>query len=189
MVFGCAIFADEIVRVALGPKWRGAALILRLLSPAMLVFALMNPLSYILRATGKVERSLKIALLIAPVVILGIVVGLRYGPAGVAGGYSIAMLALWIPLVAWAKHGTGITNADYWDCIKRPLVAATAGGGAGVLVKLVGAGVLPSLELLVIELAVAFTVYNLLMIYAMGQKDLYLDVLRQVLRRSRPMAT
>jgi len=185
VVFCCAFFANEIVSVVLGPKWHGAASVLRLLCPAMLVIALMNPISYILRATGQLERNLKIALLIAPVVILGIVAGLRFGPTGVATGYSFAMVVLWIPLVAWAKHGSGITTADYIDCIRRPLMAALAGSGAGWLVKLFATAALPPIGLLASELTIEFTVYGLLLIFAMGQKDLYVDLFRQIFRRDR----
>ena len=106
VVISCVVFADEIVAIVLGPKWTGVVLVLRLLAPTVLAFAVINPLSWLLRATGQVGRSLKIALLIAPVVILGIVAGLPHGPAGVAIGYSSAMLLLSAPLVAWAKHRT-----------------------------------------------------------------------------------
>jgi O-antigen/teichoic acid export membrane protein len=188
LVISFAFFANEIVGVLLGPKWQGTAPVLRLLTPAMLVIALMNPISYILRATGQVERSLKISFLIAPVVILGIVCGLRFGPNGVAAGYSIAMLLLWIPLVAWAKHGTGISSADYVDCIKRPLTAATIGAAAGWLVRFIVAAAFPPGGTLAIELAVNFCVYTLLLLFVMGQKDLYVDVFRQIFRRNPPMA-
>ena len=187
-VFSCALFAHDLVGTLLGPKWQGAAPVLRLLSPAMLVIALMNPLSYLLRAVAQVERSLKIALVIAPAVILGDLAGLRHGPVGVAIGYSAAMLVLWIPLVAWAKHGTGVTFADYWDCIRRPLTAIVAAGTAAWLFRYAAHGALPPVALLGGELAVLFASYGALLMFVMGQKDLYLDLIREMLRRNRPVA-
>jgi len=184
VVICCALFTEEIVSVVLGPKWNGTAPILRLLSPAILIFALMNPLSWLLRAIGLVERSLKIALFIAPVVILGVLAGLRHGPTGVAMGYSAAMIVLVVPLVAWAKHGTGITTADYLDCIKRPLLAGVAGGAAGWVFHSMVHGSMGTLLLLVTEVAISFGVYMLLLLFVMGQKDLYLDLLGQIFRRS-----
>jgi O-antigen/teichoic acid export membrane protein len=183
VVISCALFADEIVMVLLGPKWQGTAAVLRLLSPTVLVFALLNPLSYLMRAIGQVERSLKIALFIAPVVIIGILAGLRHGPTGVAAGYSAAMLLLWIPLVVWAKHGTGVTAADYWDCIKRPLIAGAVGGVAGWLFKSACQGVLTPPLLLITGLGISFGVYALLLLYAMGQKAVYADLIRQLAHR------
>src|SRR5579863_1827928 len=84
VVISSALFAGEIVRVMLGPKWMDSAPVLHLLAPTVMCLALVNPFSWFLRATGRVRRSLNIAFLICPVVILGILVGLRRGPAGVA---------------------------------------------------------------------------------------------------------
>ena len=52
----CALFADEIVYVLLGPKWKGATQIFRLLAPTMLVFAIANPIGWLLTSVGMVEE-------------------------------------------------------------------------------------------------------------------------------------
>jgi O-antigen/teichoic acid export membrane protein len=183
-VIACALFADEIVRIMLGPKWSGAAPIVRLLSPTMLVFALMNPMSWLLRATGLVERSLKIAVFIAPVVILAVLAGLRYGPNGVAIGYSTAMVLLFIPLIAWAKHGTGVTNRDYWDAIKRPLVAGLFAGAAGWFAQYALRNSLPPLPLFVLGLSVLGVIYLGILLFVMGQRAEYADLLTHLFRRN-----
>jgi O-antigen/teichoic acid export membrane protein len=183
VVLSCALFSNEIVQILLGPKWTGAAVILRLLSPTVLVFALVNPLNWFLRATGQVGRSLRIALLIAPVVIFGVAVGLRHGPSGVALGYSAAMVLLAVPLVFWARYGTGISGRDYWDCIKRPLVAGVVGGAAGWLVKVALGTAMAPIPLLAFELTVSFVVYAGLLLFAMGQKSFYADLLSHLFRR------
>jgi O-antigen/teichoic acid export membrane protein len=184
ITIACAVFPNEIVSTLLGPKWNGTAPILRLLSPAILVFALMNPFSWFMRATGRVERSLKIALVIAPVVILGVLAGFRYGPTGVAAGYSVAMILLLAPCLAWSKQGTGITTAEYWDCIKRPLIAGLLGGAAGWLARFACYPALTPLPLLMTEVVTSFGIYALLLLFAMGQKDFYFDLLRQITGRT-----
>lgn len=189
VVISCTLFADEIVRTMLGPKWAGTAIVLRLLSPTVLIFALMNPLSWLLRATGRVERSLKIALLIAPIVVLGVTAGLHYGPSGVALGYSTAMILLVVPLVAWAKHGTGVTTSDYWDCIKRPLIAGVIGGVAGYVVQILLKHRLPPIPLLACELTTFSAVYAAALLFVIGQKDFYVDLMKQILRRGEESAT
>jgi O-antigen/teichoic acid export membrane protein len=180
VVLGCLIFSNEIVRTMLGQKWMAAAPILRLLAPAAMVFALMNPLSSLLRATGRVQRSLRIALVLAPVVIIGIIIGLRHGPTGVALGYSGAMLLLAGPLVAWAKHGTGITALDYWECIKRPLICGALGAAAGWLFKLGFYNVIRPVPMLFLGLTFAFAVYAWTLLFVMGQKDIYYDLVRHL---------
>jgi O-antigen/teichoic acid export membrane protein len=182
VVFSSALFANEIVLLLLGPKWMGVATVLRMLAPTVLVFALINPFSWLMRATGRVERSLHIALLIAPVLILGILAGLRHGPSGVALGYSAAMVLLFVPIVAWAKYGTGITAGAYWDSVKRPLTSGAIGGGAGWLVQVFFHSALAPAPLLALELTVSFAVYGGLLLFIMGQKAFYIDLAKQILK-------
>ena len=177
VVISTALFSDEIVLLMLGRKWMGVAVVLRLLSPTVLVFALINPFSWFLRATGRVGRSLNIAFLICPVVVAGILAGLHRGPAGVAVGYSAAMALLFVPVVAWAIHGTGITARDYWDAIKRPLISGILGGATGWLVKMAFHSALPPLAMLLFGLALSFVVYAGVLLFAMGQKEVFTDLL------------
>ena len=188
VVIAFALFANEIVRILLGPKWGGAVPIVWLLSPAMLVFALMNPMSWLLRATGLVERSLKIAVFIAPVVILAVLAGLRYGPNGVAVGYSTAMVLLFIPLIAWAKHGTGVSNGDYWDAIKRPLVAGLIAGTAGWFTQHALRNSLPPLPLFVTGISVLGATYMGILLFVMGQRAVYVDLLSHLFPRGGEVA-
>lgn len=183
----CTLFAEEIVRVLLGSKWESAAIILRLLTPAVLAFALINPFGWFLQATGRVVRSLNMAFLIVPVVILGIVMGLRHGPSGVALGYSSAMMLLVLPTVVWAKHDTGITNRDYWNSIKQPLLSGAVGGAAGLVLKLACVSALAPLPLLFLGLTLSLGAYAWFLLVVMGQKSLYADLLGQVLHRADPL--
>jgi len=182
VVVSCALFADGIVEIVLGPKWTGSVMVLRLLAPTVLVFALVNPLDWILRATGRVERSLKIAILIAPVVILGVLSGLHYGPQGVAAGYSAAMLLLAVPIVGWAIHGTGITVRDYVSCVKPPLISGLVAGATGWLITFACKGVMPPKVSLAVAVTISMGAYTVMLLFGSRQKDLILDVLKQFMR-------
>ena len=87
----CALFADDLILVVLGPKWKDAVAVFRLLAPTIMIFALINPLSWLMFSLGLVGRSLKVALVLTPLVISAYVIGLPYGPKGVALAYSSAM--------------------------------------------------------------------------------------------------
>src|SRR6185295_19344035 len=90
----CAIFSEEIVYILLGPKWVEATPVFRLLVPTVLGFALINPFGWFLVSSGRAVRSLRMAFLIAPTVILGVLAGLSHGPKGVATGFSAAVALL-----------------------------------------------------------------------------------------------
>jgi O-antigen/teichoic acid export membrane protein len=184
----CVLFAEEVVRIVLGPKWLGAIPIFRLLAPTVLVFGLINPFGWFLTAGGWVVRSLKIALLIAPSVILGIALGLRYGPpngVGVAMGYSTVMMLLAFPVIAWSKHGTGITWGSLWNAMKQPVLSGLVAAAAGLAFKVALGGKLPAFVCVTLGLGVTFGVYAWMLLIVMGQKPIYADLLRQVFERFR----
>jgi PST family polysaccharide transporter len=177
-----ALFAPDAIFVILGPKWQAAAPLLRYLAPTIICFAMINPFSWLLFAIGLVGRSLKIALVIAPLVILGYVIGLPYGPKGVALGYSIAM-ALWVlPHIAWCVKGTAISFQDVIRTIGRPLLACIVAAGPALAVQILYASSFRPLPRLLLGLVVFWSVYLGILLYVLGQRKFYLDILRGLKR-------
>jgi O-antigen/teichoic acid export membrane protein len=178
----CALFAEEIVVVLLGAKWIEAAPIFRLLAPTALVFALVNPMSWLVTSMGRMGRALSLTAATTPVVILGIVLGLGHGPTGVAFGYSSAMVLLVLPIVAWSKHGTSITWGDLLKATRQPLLSGLLASAAGLIVKVTLGGMLAPLPYLMVGVSVVLGVYGWVLLIAMGQKHLYVDLLNHAYR-------
>jgi PST family polysaccharide transporter len=182
----CALFADEIVRIVLGPKWMAAAPIFRLLAPVALVFAVANPLSWLVLSKGQMGRLLSISAAVTPLVIVGIVLGLSHGPEGVALGYASAMTLVLIPIAAWSKIGTGISWLDLWEATRPPFLSGLLAGAAGLLVKLALGGRLPVTPYLFGGVALVLGIYAWTLLIAMKQKDMYMDLLSHLLPRHQP---
>ena len=123
IAFISGLFGSDIIHVFLGPKWSSAIPVFRLLTPTTLGFAILAPLGWLLSACGLVERGLKLALTIAPLLILGYAIGLHWGPQGVAFAYSSVMVLSVIPLIAWAVRGTPVTFRDLLLAVSRPLLS------------------------------------------------------------------
>ena len=173
----CAVFADDIVLVLLGPKWTAVAPIFRMLAPTMVAFAIVNPLGWLLTSLGLVRRGLNMALAIAPFMVGGYAIAVRFGPIGVAFAYSSVML-LWVwPAVRWAVHGTMISSSDVFLTVSRPLVSCIVAGAASLGLRL-AIGDLSPLPRLVLESGVLFGVFAVMLLFVMGQKPLFLDLLR-----------
>jgi O-antigen/teichoic acid export membrane protein len=180
----CALFSKDMILVILGPKWMEAAPLFRLLAPTIFVFAIVNPMGWLLSALGLVGRSLKIALFLAPTMIAGYAAGLHYGPKGVAFGYS-AVLILWIiPLIVWAVRGTGISFWDVALVASRPLISCAVAAGIAFPLHLLYSPLLPVLPRLVLDVGILFTIYLGMLLYVMGQKPLYMNLIRGF--RTRP---
>ena len=147
----------RLIPVFLGPKWKGAAVVFRLLAPTTLAFAILNPMGWLLNSLGLVGRGLKIALVLGPVMIAGYVVGLPYGPKGVALAYSSVMMLSVIPLIAWVTHGTVISLSDILLTISRPFFSGLVAAGLGFGLQFVYGPMLPPLPRLVVGVAVVFS--------------------------------
>lgn len=180
--FGCSIFADDLISILLGPKWRAAAPIFRLLTPTILVFAIANPLSWLLGAMGLVGRGVQMSLVIAPLMIAGYFVGLPYGPKGVASAYSVVMTLWLVPVVIWSLHNTAVSVKDVLVAVSRPLASSFVAATVAVAVCSIYA---PShWARLLIGSTVLMAVYFGMILYVMGQKELYADLLWKLFRRS-----
>ena len=174
----CVLFADDIILLVLGPKWQEAVLIFRLLAPTILALALINPMYWLLISLGMAGRSLKIALVLAPLVIVATVLGLAYGPSGVALGYSAAMMLWVVPCLAWCMHGTMISLRDLLPAVGRPLISAMVAVAVTYIAQsFYGPSVAP-MPRLILGGAILGLVYLWMLLWVMGQKELYLDLLR-----------
>jgi PST family polysaccharide transporter len=182
----CILFADEMIRITLGPKWSGAVPIFRLLGPTVLALGMINPFGWFLISTGRVGRSFKISLLIAPSVILGILIGLPHGPKGVALGYSTVMTLLIVPVVTWAVYRTGITLTDVWKAVKPPILSGSCAAAAGLGFKLLLDGAWTPIPRLLLGLGLVMGVYAWMLLIVMRQKDFFVDLARHMLHRYQP---
>ena len=177
MTIACALFADDVILVVLGPKWSAAVPLFRLLAPTILVFAIVNPLFWLLSSLGLVERSLKMGLVIAPLMILSYVVALPYGPRGVAFAYSTVMMLWALPAIAWTVHGTVISVRDMLLTVSRPLASSLVAGTFAFGVQRCCVQLSPLLRL-TLESAVLLITFVGMLLFVTGQKVLYLDLLR-----------
>jgi len=179
----CAIFSADVIQVFLGPKWSAAAPIFRFLAPTILVFAVANPLSWMLTSLGRIKRLLKMGLVIAPIMIVSYFFGLPYGPKGVAFAYSTVMVLWLFPLITWAVHGTPISIRDILVTAWNPLACGLAAAGLAFAVRLVYGHLLSPLPRLALETSILLTTFAVMLLFVAGQKSLYLDLLRSLMKR------
>jgi PST family polysaccharide transporter len=178
-----ALFSDDVIRVLLGPKWTAAVPILRLLAPTILVFAVINPVGWLMFSVGLVGRSLKLALVFAPLIITGYVIGLPYGPKGVALGYSAVMVLCAIPLTAFCVRPTPVSLRDIVLTSARPLASAIVAGVLASGVRMAYGHFLSPFLRLVLESSVLLAAFSVMLLFVAGQKSLYLDLLRGMTKR------
>jgi O-antigen/teichoic acid export membrane protein len=184
VTIACALFADDIIIFVLGPKWKDAVIIFQMLTPTILVLAMISPTYWLLVSIGRAERSLKIACILGPLVIGAYVLGLPYGPRGVAFAYS-AVLVLWlVPHMVWCIHDTIISWRDILKASGQPFLSAIVGGAVAFVAQLFyGQSFSPFFRLL-LGGGVLLLTYLWMLLYVMGRKELYVDIFRGLMQRS-----
>jgi len=180
----CAVLAPDLIGFVLGPKWTDAAPIFRLLTPTILVFAIANPLSWLVLGLGMVGRLAKMTTTIAPLMIASYFAGLPYGPKGVAFAYSAIMLLWLVPVSLWAVHGTAVSFRDVVSTATHPLIASFAAGAAAYFACSEYGHSEQHLLRLILGAAVLLCVYAFTILYVFGQKSYYLGLLRKLIDRS-----
>lgn len=178
ITIACALFAPDIILTLLGPKWKDAVPIFRLLAPTILVFGIVNPLSWLLYSIGKVGRLLKMSLVISPIMIGSFLVAVHYGPKGVAFTYSLLMVLWMFPAIAWGFHGTVIS---FWDVLltsRSPLLSSLVAAGLAFTVRSLLGQTMSTLPRLILEGTTMLAAYLVMLLFVTGQKGFYLDILR-----------
>lgn len=185
ITIACALFANDVIVALLGPKWREAAPIFRLMVPTIFVLSIANPLAWLLLASGRIKRQFQMCMVLAPAMTLGCIIGLPFGPKGVAAGYSIVMTLWLFPVIAWTVHGTEIS---FWDVVKAiapPFISSAAAGVLALVVGRVFVSTSSPLTRLMVESAVLVAAFFGSILLVEGQRSLYLGLLSSIFGSSR----
>ena len=123
--------------------------------------------------------------MIAVLVITGCLIGLPYGPKGVAGGFSAAMVIWLLPHVFWTVHGTTITPLDILRATSHPLISALIALALAWIADASSGSLLSPFFRLVLACGVMAASYSSLMVFVMG-RDFYLDLFKGMRNDSSP---
>lgn len=96
-----AVLGDTIVTVLLGPQWETSADLLRLFGIVMLAQPVVNPLGLLYISQGRSGEYVVWGMISTLLTVGSILLGLRWGVAGVAACYSLTALLLRAPLAVW----------------------------------------------------------------------------------------
>jgi O-antigen/teichoic acid export membrane protein len=114
--------ARPLTLVVLGPKWEQAALIFAGFTIAALCVPLASASTWLFQTQGRGKDWLFASSLCSCIAVTSFVVGLPFGPAGVAIVYSTAGFLFGMPVLYYfaGRHGP-VTTTDLWIVIFRYL--------------------------------------------------------------------
>lgn len=120
------VWADVVLLWLLGPQWIDAAPIFRLLGIAAFGQTIYSSLGWVFVSLGRGAHLLRWSLLMLPIALTGFLLGLPFGPAGVATAYSVVFCAVILPWsLRYAYAGTAIRLSRLLPPLIGPSVLAT----------------------------------------------------------------
>ena len=123
IVGACFVATESIIAVMLGNQWGDAVPIFRYLAPAALIGTTYTATTWAYLALGQTGRQLKWRVLDCIVTVTAIAIGVQYGAAGVALGFSIAVTLL-RPFEIWYCYKTTpLTLMDFVSAAWIPFTA------------------------------------------------------------------
>lgn len=127
------ITADALVHLVLGPRWNAAAPLLRITALASLLSPSSTTAVAVSLSCGHASRILRFALIEAAALALLFVIGLPWGPRGVASAHIWVSILVSVPAVYWLFKDTPVRPGAFVTTVARPLVAAACMAGFLVL--------------------------------------------------------
>jgi PST family polysaccharide transporter len=110
---GIALVADDLVAVALGPKWAEASLPLRLLCFYAGFRSICTIFSFVLVALNRARISMYFSLLALAVLPPMFLLGTRWGAAGVAAAWIVGYPLVMIPVFRTVFHTMQLRPSEY----------------------------------------------------------------------------
>ncbi len=135
----CAIEADFLIHMLLGPKWLGAIPIFRILALAGLIQAIASTRGLVLLSCGFSRRYFYWGLFHAIICVGSFVAGLPFGIAGVAAAYTIVNYVILFPSLFYCFPKTPITIALFMKALVPPLLTSGIAAVGTILMKSVWA--------------------------------------------------
>jgi PST family polysaccharide transporter len=131
-----AIVAPHLVVTLYGPQWAGVVTPLRILCLAGYFRALYHLDGVVIQSVGWVYRELFRQAIYAVLVIVGALVGSRYGLGGVAAGVSVAIFYMFVALGRLALRATSTRWTRYLSIQRAALITTAITSGVALVVRL-----------------------------------------------------
>jgi len=122
MMGGIWIVAHDFVAVTLGEKWMPVAALLMILAPVGAMQSIVTTVGSIYQAKGRTDIMFKWGVSAGIVFLAGFTIGLKWDVVGVAWGYLLAFLVVFIPGLIIPYQIIGLKLTQVFRVLCRPLI-------------------------------------------------------------------
>ena len=170
-----AVAGAEIVLTILGPNWTACIPIFYALIPNLFISATAPATQWVFISRGDTARLVKAVCVNSAFTLIGFLIGLPYGPIGVALSYSITSCISRIPIILYCFKPAPVSARDFFPFIIGPTICGLIAGGA-CLVCVLPIANSPAWILLLVKLVCFAIVYALLIATTTAGRDFFTRV-------------
>jgi PST family polysaccharide transporter len=118
-----AIYADDLVRLILGPQWNGSAPFFRIFAIAAFIRPVLGTTGTVLITCGQSRRLLVMTVVSQVTLMAFILAGIGWGPTGVAMAQMLTPLVLLVPNLYYSFAASPVTPAVFFGALRSPFLA------------------------------------------------------------------
>jgi PST family polysaccharide transporter len=116
--------AEEVIAVVYGPRWSAAVPLFRVLCIAGLWQSIYSSSGQVFLASGRTDRLWRAGAAISGVLAVCLVIGLPWGPQGVAWAYSLGFCGILLPYLKYSSATVGLGLRQMGKQLWGPLVSS-----------------------------------------------------------------
>jgi len=131
---GLTLVAADVIRVLLGPKWEAAGKIFTLFGPGIGIMLIYTTSGVIHLSIGRADRWFRWVVVEFSVTVLLFLIGLHWGPAGIAAAWTASFWILTIPAFWYAGKPINFGVAPVLAVVWRYALASLLAGGASAAI-------------------------------------------------------
>jgi len=116
-----AALSGEIIRIVLGNQWTDSAIIFKILAVAAFRQPVTSTIGWVYVSLGQTKRMMHFGLIKTPIIIACFIIGLPWGPVGVATSYVLCgLFVLVVPNLWFAFRYSPVNIIGFFKTVWRP---------------------------------------------------------------------
>jgi len=117
------VCSRDLILLVLGSQWTAASNIFLVLGFSALIQPVYFTQGWLHISAGRTDRYLRWGLVGSFIIVVGFILGLPYGPLGVAVSYTASTYAIIIPCMRYAGGSAGIAGKDIFWAVGKNIAA------------------------------------------------------------------
>lgn len=118
------VTAQTVIELALGARWKSVTPIFEILALVGFIQPVITLWGVVLLSRGMGKRYFRLGVFNMICSVIGFIVGLPWGPVGVATGYAVATYVTAYPILTLTFRGTPLNFQDFLASVWRPFISS-----------------------------------------------------------------